>query len=215
MSSAGRGSYTPSMRLGLLGPALDHEDELEESARRLRDELGATRVVYLGADRALESVVSRWAVGLVGADAGDDTLLSRATATCLGADFKEIDGFLERERSRDALRMFESLAGEMTRSVELIAGKVAVMLYDKAYLEEDDILPATLLIFGKHGAPLIKQVGRRWFLSPGTFPEHGVMVVDDDDGDLSATVYDRAFVPGPKQVLEAPKALKMRTQGGV
>jgi hypothetical protein len=109
--------------------------------------------------------------------------------------------------------MYQSLPGETTRTVELVGGKVAVMLYDKAYLEEDDILPATLLIFGKSRDALIKQVGRRWFLSPGSFPEAGTMVVDDEEDELRACAFDAEFQPTRRHVLSAPKALKMRVTG--
>jgi len=174
------------MRLGLLGPATDNREALADVARRIRSELNADRVLYLGADRMLDGVVGEWAEDLVGPRADDFTVMNRATATCLSAEPDEIDDFLRRERERTNLRMYESLPGEVTRSVELIGGKVAVMLYDKANLEEEDILPATLLIFGKSREPLIRQIGRRWFLSPGSFPRHGAMLIDDAGEELEA-----------------------------
>ena len=109
--------------------------------------------------------------------------------------------------------MYESLPGETTRSVELVGGKVAVMLYDKANLEEEDILPATLLIFGKSREPLIKQVGRRWFLSPGSFPLHGRMLIDDAGEHLRAFTYDSKMNQTSEQVLSAPRSLRMRASG--
>lgn len=202
------------MRLGLLGPASDHREQMESAARWLRDDQRADRVLYLGSDRMLDDVVSGWAEDLVGPRAGDFTVMSRATARCLHGDPEEIDEFLAREAERTRLRMYESLLGESTRSVELVGGKVAVMLYDKAYLEEDDILPATLLIFGKSSSPLIKQVGRRWFLSPGRFPEAGVMFIDDEGDELRAYTFDRSFRETGSQVLAAPKSLRMRVSGG-
>lgn len=201
------------MKLGLLGPGAGHDQEVGEAALGLRDQLGAEKVVYLGADRALDSMVSRWAVELVGGLGTDATLMARAATQCANAAPKEIDRFIAREKERERLRMFESLPGSSTRSVELVGGKVCVLLYDKAYLEEEDILPATLLIFGKSDAPVIKQIGRRWFLSPGQFPQHGVLVVSDDRGELTATVYGRDLKPGQSEVLETPKGLKMRAMG--
>lgn len=186
---------------------------LETAARGLRDVLGAERVVYLGGDRALDSVVGRWAVELVGGQGTDDTLMQRATAACLRAKPEAIDTFVRQEHEREKLRMFESLAGGATRSVELIGGKLAVLVYDKAYLEEDDILPASLLVFGKSREPLIKQIGRRWFLSPGSFPEHGVLVVDDSAGDLVASLHGADLGPGETRRLDAPKGLRMRVTG--
>jgi len=202
------------MRLGLLGPAPDHQKELATAARRLHRELNAERVLYLGADRMLDAVVSAWAEELVGPRADDFSVMARATEHCLHGDATQIDEFLAREKERSSLRVFESLPGEITRSVELVGGKVAVMLYDKAYLEEDDILPATLLIFGKSREPLIKLVGRRWFLSPGAFPHHGVMIVDDADEKLQATTYDADFKEVSSMTLDAPKTLRMNVAGG-
>lgn len=201
------------MRLGLLGPALDQIDALSQAARMLESKWNAERVVYLGPDRLLDNVVAGWAQDLVGPSAEDFTIMSRATRQCLQGTAEEIDSFLERERARTALRMFESLPGERTRSVELIAGKVAVMLYDKAYLEEEDILPANLLIFGKSREPLVKQIGRRWFLSPGSFPEHGIMLIDDEAEELRAVVLDQAFNQVSAHELTAPRGLRMHVMG--
>ncbi len=201
------------MRLGLLGPAPDHDVALADAARRLRTELKVDRVLYLGPDRKLDAIVGTWAEELVGPDARDETIMARMTERCLSAPPFEIDEFLQRERERSDLRAYESLQGEVTRSVEMVGGKVAVMLYDKAYLEEDDILPATLLIFGKSRDPLLKVVGRRWFLSPGSFPDHGIMVVDDAGEHLRATIYDKDLKEIEAQVLSAPKTLRMRATG--
>src|SRR6186713_3279437 len=104
------------MRLGLLGPALDHLEPLARAARYLQDSWNAERVVYLGADRQLDTLVASWAEALVGPSADDFTILSRGTRSCLRASSDEIDAFLEREAQRARLRMFESLPGEMTRS---------------------------------------------------------------------------------------------------
>lgn len=179
----------------------------------LLGELAADRVVYLGSDRVLDEVVADWAQELVGPQADDLSVMKRATEHCLTGTPDEIDAFLLRERQRSRLRMFESLAGEKTKSVEMIGGKVAVMLYDKAHLEEEDILPATLLIFGRSREPLVKLIGRRWFLSPGSFPNHGVMIVDDAEEKLRAITYGPDFEPLDSQVLSAPKSLRMRVAG--
>ncbi len=201
------------MKLGLLGPAFEQRALLAAAARALTERHGAERVVYLGTDGALDQLVRQWAEELVGPHADDANLMTRATEACLGAGPDEIEAFLGRERKRAELRVYESLAGESTRSVELIGGKVAVLLYDKAELVEDDILPATLLVFGKGRNWLLKQVGRRWFVSPGSFPEAGVLMIDDTSGELRATRFDAALEPVETVQLEAPQALKMRALG--
>lgn len=201
------------MRLGLLGPADDDQKQLENAARWLAEEQRADRVVYLGSDRRLDVVVSAWAERLVGHRADDFSIMARATDHCLHGSVEEIDDFLSREQERTKLKMFESLPGESTRSVDLIAGKVAVMLYDKAQLEEEDILPATLLIYGKSRRPMIKAIGRRWFLSPGSFPHHGLMMIDDGDEKLRASTFDSNFELVEKQELATSRALRMRATG--
>lgn len=201
------------MRLGLLGPASDQKEVLAAAARKMQMDLAVDRVLYLGADRMLDMVVGGWAEELVGPRASDLTVMERATEKCLDASPEQIDAFIAAERARSQLRIFQSLAGERTRSVELIGGKVAVMLYDKAHLEEEDILPATLLIFGKSREPLIKLIGRRWFLSPGSFPHHGMMIIDDADEKLRALVYDEEYREAENKELASPKALRMRVAG--
>src|SRR5690606_25693556 len=94
--------------------------------------------------------------------------------------------------------------------VDILGGKVAVLIHDKALLEEDDILPAALLIFGKNPGPLIKQIGRRWFLSPGL---GGIMTVSDVDDELTATVFGADFSVLQSEVLSSVSELRMRVQG--
>ncbi len=202
------------MRLGLLGPAQGHTDELTRAARFLRRRLDAERIVYLGADRSLDAVVSGWAEKLVGSEVEEGALCRRATEKCLTASAEEIDAYLAREAERSNLRMYESLPGESTRAIELVSGKVAVMLYDKRYLEEEDIMPATLLIFGKCAQPLIKRIGRRWFLSPGSFPQHGVMLVEDEEGSIQVNVYSAELELVQSERLELAREVNLRVSGG-
>lgn len=204
------------MRLGLLGAAEGSQDALERAARFLRRELQATRVVYLGIDGALDRVVRSWAEKLVGRPAEEGALCQRATATCLHASAEEIDSYLAREEERSRLRMYESLPGDALRVVELLASKVAVMIHDKAYLDEEDILPATWLIFGKSHEPLVKRIGRRWFLSPGTLPHAGVMLVDDEDeaGGLRVTSYSGDLQELHGERLELGREVNLRVTGG-
>ena len=70
---------------------------------------------------------------------------------------------------------------------------MAVLLYDKALLDEEDILPATLLIFGKSKEALVRQVGSRTFISPGEMVKgkSGVILfADDPNGDLNVSLFE-------------------------
>lgn len=201
------------MRLGLLGPAQGDHLSLEKAARFLRRELEADRVVYLGVDGALDRVVEAWAEQLVGDHPEDAALCRRATARCLRASPGEIDAYVAREQERSRLRMFESLPGETTRSVELFAGRVAVMIHDKAFLDEEDILPATWLMFGANPEPLVKRIGRRWFLSPGSFPGGGVMLLEDAHGWVRVSSHSGALEEIGTERLELAREVNLRVSG--
>ena len=179
------------MRLGLLGPADERTEALGRAARFLHRDLSVNRAVYLGLDGALESLVRGWAQDLVGGAAPDDSALwDRAAEHCVSAGPAGIDAFLSAERERESLQVFESLPGDGTRVIELLGGRVAVMIYDKSTLDEDDIASATLLVFGNSDEPLVKQVGSRWFLSPGRLGEFGVMMLDDREDGVHLSLYD-------------------------
>jgi hypothetical protein len=177
------------MRLALLGPAGSHPEALEAAMRFvLRTEVD--RAVYLDVDGVLDGVIRTWAGRLVGDNPSEIGVWARAARTCLRGTPEEIDAYIGRERERAALRLFESLPDGETRAVEMLAGALVVMIHDKAQLNEEDMLPARLLLFGKSAAPVVKQVGQRWFLSPGAFPTAGLMTLDDDDDGILLRLFD-------------------------
>lgn len=200
------------MRLGLLGPAGGQPTALVRAARVLLEQERVDRAIYLGLDGTLDSVVSAWARELVGEDASEDALLARSTA-CLGAGPAEIDAFLAAERQRDRLKIFESVASADSRAVEILDGKVVVVIYDKANLDEEDILPATLLVFGKSRTPVVKPIGSRWFLSPGILEEAGIMVLEDGDEGISLRLLDPQGKELRSERLGVSRAAKMRVAG--
>lgn len=200
------------MRIGLLGPGCSDPKSFDRAARGLRDELGAETIVYLGEDRTLEQSVMGWAVDLVGQPADDASFFLRATDSCLNADADAILDFLGQERQREKLRMFESLA-RGSRSVEIIAGRVAILVTDKRLLSEEDILPAHILVYGRSVEAVMKQIGKRWFLSPGSFPEAGVMLLGEEDESLWARAYSPALELKNEAKISLEASLKMRAQG--
>ena len=124
------------MRLGLLGPAGAKVSDLARGARFLYEDVAVDRAIYLGVDAALDSVVRSWAEKLVKGDPGDPALWRRAADRCVSASSAQIDAFLSAEQERRALKLFQSLPGDGTRVIELLNGKVVVMIYDKADLDE-------------------------------------------------------------------------------
>ncbi|HEY6727166.1 MAG TPA: hypothetical protein VI197_24195 [Polyangiaceae bacterium] len=202
------------MQLGLLGPSLGHDQALERAAEFLHKERGVDRALYLGVDNCLDRIVSGWAEKLVGSDPGQSALWTRVTEQCLSGSPDQIESFIQRERERQRLKLFESLPGESTRAIELLNGKVAVLIYDKAYLDEEDILPATLLVFGKSREALVRRVGRRWFVSPGSFADAGVMIVDDHDNGIHVTHFDRQLKEQKRTHLSTSRGVRLRVSGG-
>jgi hypothetical protein len=178
------------MRLGLLGPARNHADRLERAARYLLRELYVDRAVYLDVDGLLDGVVRKWAERLVAGDPAEDAIWQRATDRCLRASPRAIDEFVAAERERRALAILESLPGDTARTIEILDGRVAVLLYDKDDLDEEDLAPASFLVFGASSEPVLKPVGNRWFLSPGTLEHFGVMLLEEQDDGVQLTLYD-------------------------
>ena len=198
------------MRLGLLGPARNQDAALERAARFLRQDIAVDRAIYLGVDAAMDGVIRRWAEELVGGDPADSALWRRAAERCVGATPRQIDEFLEAERERRGLKVFQSLPGDGTRVIEILNGKVAVMIYDKADLDEEDILPASLLVFGKSQEPLVKQVGSRWFLSPGSFGDAGILILEDHEDGIHLTQFDGACREQARELLLASRTPKLK-----
>ena len=120
--------------------------------------------------------------------------------------------FREGDRVKINEGTFENFEGEVS-SLDQASGRVVVMIYDKADLDEDDIMPASLLVFGKSRQPLVKQVGSRWFLSPGLLEHFGVMTLEDHDDGIHLALFDSAGREVRRERLIAARAAKLRVSG--
>jgi hypothetical protein len=181
-----------AVRLGLLGPAEGDLAALARTAELLLNRAKVTRAIYLGADDALEDTVALWAESLVGPDATDKGLWDRAFAVAAEGSPEQLQTFLRSERARLRLRSLESLPPRELRSIEMFGDRVAILVHDKALLDEEDIFAATFLVYGKSEGPLVKKIGPRWFLTPGPIGsiDGGAVVLDDSADDVAATFYD-------------------------
>ena len=180
------------MRLGLLGPANGDLAALARCAEFLLNGARVTRAIYLGADEALEDTVALWAESLVGPHPSDEGLWERALLAAASGSPEQIDAFLRAERARLRLKSLEGLPHDELRTVEMFGDRVAVLIHDKARLDEEDIFSATFLVYGRSTGPLVKQIGPRWFLTPGPIDSAGggAAVLDDSGEDVVATLYD-------------------------
>jgi hypothetical protein len=205
------------MRLGLLGPAEGDVDALARAAEHLVDRVKVDRAIYLGDDAAIDQAVTRLAAHLVGDDPSDDSAWSRAARVAVTGSPEEIDAFVRAERGRQRLRVLEGIPpGPTSRTMEMIGDRVAVLLYDKGLLDEEDIFAANLLIYGKSKEPLVKKVGTRWFVTPGEIgcPGGGSAVLDDESEDIVATIYAKDGSITLREPIAITRATKMKIQGG-
>jgi hypothetical protein len=202
------------MRLGLLGPSGGDIGALGRAAEFLLNTARVHRAIYLGNDGALDRAVAAWARKLVGDDPTDDNAWRRAADVASKGTWEQIDKFVSTERSRMRLKTLEALPENVARTIEMISDRVAVLIHDKALLDEEDILAANILCFGKNDAPLVKKVGSRWFVSPGTIgPEGGLAVLDDETDQVICTVYDGTGKVKQRESLAQTRTAKIRVQG--
>ena len=205
------------MRLGLLGPAEGNVDGLGRAAELLVDVLGVDRAVYLGNDGGLDAAVGAIAQRLVENDPSEDAVWARAARVALRGTPQEIDAFVRKERARQRLRVLEGLPHqERARTVEMIGDRVAVLIYDKATLDEEDIFAATLLVYGKSPEPLVKKVGNRWFVTPGVIgsPGGGIAILDDGGEEIVASIHALDGSRTLTETIAVTRAAKMKIQGG-
>jgi hypothetical protein len=99
----------------------------------------------------------------------------------------------------------------------MVGDRVAVLIHDKALLDEEDILAANLLFFGKSDAPLVRKIGARWFITPGPIGSEGggIAVLDDEGDEIMITIFDSTGKPSHREALALQRATKMRVQGDV
>lgn len=203
------------MRMGLLGPADGDVAALGRAAEFLLNGAKVHRAVYLGVDGALDRAVAAWARKLVGDDPSDAAAWTRSCAIALKGSPQEIDRFVAIERARLRLKALETLP-DRARTVEMIGDRVAVLVNDKASLDEEDIAGANIIVFGKTDAPLVKPIGSRWFISPGLVGASGSgpAVIDDEKDDIEVSLFDGAGKLTARHVLTVQRAAKMRVQEG-
>jgi hypothetical protein len=203
------------VRLGLLGPANGELAALARAAEFLLNGARATRAIYLGDDDALEETVGLWAESLVGPDPSDEGIWRRAYPLAAGGTVEQIDAFLRGERARLRLKSLEALPPVHLRTVEMFGDRVAVLIHDKALLDEEDILSASFLIYGRSDAPLLRKIGQRWFLTPGPVASAGggAILLDDTGEEIGATLYDAEGRVARTEVLHVGRGVKLSVQG--
>ena len=108
--------------------------------------------------------------------------------------------------------MLASLPPAPKRTIELLDGRIVCLLFDKATLDEEDILGASVIVFGKSPVALVRRVGTRVFVAPGRIQKAGggVVVLDDSEGGISITVGDATGVVTMTDRVEAVTRVKVQ-----
>lgn len=204
--------YAARVRLALLGPCDGDVASLARAAHTALEKLEADRVIYLGTDDALDDVVTAWA-DLLGAV---EPLAGRMR-DLLDADAERLDEELARERARRRLERLRAVAGPGVRSVELLHDRILLVVDDKSGLDEEDLLPATFIVFGR-GEPTVRRVGTRVFLCTGSTakPGSGLLLLDEGEAGsslVSATLHDARGEIVFRETLDTARSVKMKVQG--
>ncbi|MEN9581716.1 MAG: hypothetical protein RJA70_4725 [Pseudomonadota bacterium] len=176
------------MRVGLLGNVGEHGSQLEAIARFFLQIVRAEHVLYLGGDSALTEFVARAKASLLGTS---DSTLCQRTLRCLSASPEEIDEFLEVEDQLCRLGQLESVPAQTVRTLHLSRGQSVAVSVHRADLSEEVSGGAGVVAFGSELLPLVKQVGPRFILCPGSLTKAGLMVLDDDDDGMRISLFDR------------------------
>lgn len=202
------------MRLGLLGPAGGDIAGLGRAAEFLLNGARVHRAIYLGNDGALDRAVAAWARKLVGEDPSDEGAWRRAADVAIEGSAESIDRFVATERARIRLKALEALPETAARAVERLGDRVAVLVHDEAELDDEDVVFANILLFGKSEGPRIEEAGARWYVTPGPIGSRGggLAVIDDEQSDVVVTVFDTAGNATRREVLTTPRA-KGRARG--
>ena len=209
------------MRLGILGPAKGDLHAIAAAATYLADEVKVDKVLYLSSDGALDRVAWAWGRGIVGgAEPHEDALFARAVLRCSKGSPETIDAFVQAERERARLRMFTSLPDGHRRTIEFFDGRVALFVYDKSILDEEDLMAANLLVFGRSREPQLKRVGTRMFVSPGPIgvAGGGLGVIEEaKPSGVAVKILDARGVVSHEDTLgggSLMSGIKMRVQSG-
>lgn len=202
------------MRIGFVGPARGNVTRFRELCELLLFDLAVDRVVYLGADDTLDRAVKGWAAQL-GAPADDVSFLTEVALLAPDAPPDVLDDLLTRDGKRQRLADIAGVPDARDRCVEMIEGRVLLMVYDRAVLDEDDITNATVVVYGDALKPDARVIGPRGFLTPGGVASLGgahVAVVEGLPAGLRMALHDARGRLTQELVLSPGRASKMEVR---
>lgn len=201
------------MALAVIGPARGDKKALAKAASYWVQRADVERIVYLGLDGILESLVSSWARQLVGDDAADCAVWERAARRCAEATPDEIEAFVEAEARRERLRMLEALPCAGARAVELLAGKWVLLSDRLDTLDEDDVAPASYIVVGEAKESRISQRGARWLVALGPIQDCWGALLHEQGKDVIVDLVSPQGEVTRSERLRVGQGVKLRISG--
>ncbi len=197
------------MRVGLVGPASGEKARLREAVRYLVEEAKVDQVVYLGADDAVDAVVSEWAAEIMPGGSRDEAFLAGAARVAVSGTAEEIDALLAADARVARLECLRKLP-EGARAIEMLDDRIVLLVHDKALLDEEDIANAFLIAYGKAKTTSLNRFGPRYFFTPGPLSEGKIGLIESDgEGEVVLSVKTARGEPVSREVLKVQTATKM------
>lgn len=162
------------MRLGLIGPAGDDGQLLEQATELLIGPMEADAILYLGIDDAIDEFVERRRVRAT------HPVYTQMVDTAISGSESDIRSVQRAFRQARDLATIRIVPRPPHRAIEMVDDRIVVVVYDKALLGEDDILSANLVLYGKSGSALFKRFGPRSFFTPGPLADGQLGLLEED-----------------------------------
>jgi hypothetical protein len=159
-------THKMTAKLGFIGPCRGDVNALRAPAELLLFELGANRVIYLGADDALDRAIAGWPSKL-GAPLDENAFLDEVVLLAPDAPPEVLTDLVARDKKAQRLNDLAALPAPPSRAVEMLDDRVVLMVFDKGVLDEDDVANATAIVWGNAREPQLRAIGPRVFLTPG------------------------------------------------
>jgi len=192
------------MRIGLLGPAGGEHVALREAAEFLVADLEVDRTIYLGEDDAIERLVREGSEVLRGPRGAREAFLERAAQLAASGEAGQIEALLRADAELRRLGSIQRLPPPPARAVEMLEDRIVLIVHDKSNLDEEDIVNAQVIVYGRSKEMLLKRFGARYFFTPGPLSGQKVGVLElEADGSLTIAAYAPSGAPLWREALQA------------
>lgn len=189
------------MRIGFIGPAEGDVDALREALDFLLGDAEADSVIYMGEDDTADLLAEETRSAAMGGV--DGTFLGAALDVALSGTPAEIAKLLAADAELERIERLLVLPPPPMRAIEMLDDRIILLVHDKAVLGEDDIVNASVIVFGRSKELMLKRFGARYFFTPGPLSQGQVGLLErEGDGRLAAAAFDLSGRPLWREVLQ-------------